>query len=181
MTRAVEKIFQRNSYTRRQTLQSLILVFAVILAYPQVALSEPALMIGDPAPRVVLNDMAGVKMTIPDSLKGKVVIVHFWAEGCSSCAREMPALESLYAEYKDKGFIVVAVNVGQKKDAASAFVKKMGISYPVLLDPESNAARNYGVFGLPRTFFLDRAGRIKYKILGEASEKTLKKLVLKIL
>jgi len=181
MIRAVEKIFHKRAYILGQTLQSLILVFAVILAHPQAALSEPALMIGDPAPRVVLNDMADVKMTIPDSLKGKVVIVHFWAEGCSSCAREMPALESLYAGYKNKGFIVVAVNVGQKKDAVSAFIKKMGINYPVLLDPESNAARTYGVFGLPRTFFLDRAGRIKYKILGEASEKTLKRLVLKTL
>jgi thiol-disulfide isomerase/thioredoxin len=128
-----------------------------------------------------MNDLAGMKMTIPESIKGKVVIIHFWAEGCSSCAREMPALEALYAEYKSKGLIVVAVNVGQQRDAVSAFIKKMGVSYPVVLDPESIAARNYGVFGLPRTFFLDRTGRIKYKILGEASEKTLKKLVLKIL
>ena len=93
----------------------------------------------------------------------------------------MPALESLYAEYKSNGFIVVAVNVRQQRDAVTAFIRKMGISYPLALDPESIAARNYGVFGLPPTFFLDRAGRIKYKILGEASEKTLKKLVLKIL
>ena len=181
MTKAVVKIFHARAYILRQTLQLLILVFAIVLAHPKAALSEPALMIGDPAPRVALNDIAGMKMTIPDSLKGKVVIVHFWAEGCSSCAREMPALESLYAGYKSKGLVVVAVNVGQQKDSVSAFIKKTGINYPVLLDPESIAARTYGVFGLPRTFFLDRAGRIKYKILGEASEKTLKKLALKIL
>jgi len=181
MTRAEEKIFHERAYIRRQTLHLLILAFAIILAHPKTALSESALMIGDPAPRVALNDLAGGRMTIPDSLKGKVVIIHFWAEGCSSCALEMPAFESLYAEYKSKGLIVVAVNVGQQRDAVSAFIKKMGLSYPVVLDPDSIAARNYGVFGLPRTFFLDRAGRIKYKILGEASEKTLRKLVLKII
>ncbi len=181
MTSAEEKICHQRAYIQRQSLLVLTLVFIIILAHPKASLSEPTLMIGDPAPRVALNDLAGMKMTIPDSFKDKVVIVHFWTEGCSSCAREMPALESLSAEYGSKGLIVVAVNVGQQKDAVAAFVRKTGISYPVVLDPESIAARTYGVIGLPRTFFLDRAGRIKYKILGEASEKTLKKLVLKIL
>jgi peroxiredoxin len=181
MTKAEKTICYKRAYIQRQTLHLLILALTLILAHPKAALSESALMIGDPAPRVTMNDLAGMKMTIPDSVRGKVVIIHFWAEGCSSCAREMPALESLYAEYKSKGLIVVAVNVGQQTNAVSAFIRKMGLSYPVVLDPESTAAGSYGVFGLPRTFFLDRTGRIKYKILGEASEKTLKKLVLKIL
>ncbi len=181
MTSADEKICHKRAFIQLQLLFVIALVLTIILAHPKPALSEPALMIGDPAPRVALNDLAGMKTTIPDSFRGKVLIIHFWTAGCSSCAREMPALESLSAEYKSKGLIVVAVNVGQQKDTVSALVSKMGISYPVVLDPESIAARNYGVLGLPRTFFLDRAGRIKYKILGEASEKTLKKLILKIL
>ncbi len=181
MKTAEKRISQAKAYNRKQMLFLLALVLSLAMMRPVVASSASSLMIGDPAPKVVLDDLAGMKITIPDSMKGKVVIIHFWVEGCSSCAREMPALESLYAEYKSSGLVVVAVNVGQQKDAVSAFVRKTGINYPVMLDPESIAARNYEVFGLPRTFFLDRAGRIKYKILGEASEKTLRKLVLKLL
>ncbi|MDH4233197.1 MAG: TlpA family protein disulfide reductase [Nitrospirota bacterium] len=162
-------------------LRVLVLTLSLGLAFPQAAVPQALLKIGDPAPRVSLNDLTGNELTIPDSLRGSVAVIHFWAEGCSSCAREMPALEALYAEYRKKGFVVIAVNVGQKKDAVSAFVGTMGVSYPVVLDPDNYAAKRYEVFGLPRTFFLDRKGFIRYKILGEASEKTLKRLALKIL
>jgi peroxiredoxin len=77
--------------------------------------------------------------------------------------------------------MVYAVNVGQGRDAARAYVNKVKITYPVLLDSDSRTAKSYGVLGLPRTFFIDRKGNIKYKLLGEASGETLRKLVLNTL
>jgi peroxiredoxin len=93
----------------------------------------------------------------------------------------MPVLDQLYQQYKKQGLMVYAINVGQGLDIARAYVSKVKITYPVLLDVEGRTAKSYGVVGLPRTFFIDRKGNIKYKLLGEASGETLRKLVLNAL
>jgi peroxiredoxin len=93
----------------------------------------------------------------------------------------MPVLDTLYRQYGKQGLVVYAVNVGQGLAAARAYVNRVNITYPVLLDPEGKTAKLYGVLGLPRTFFIDRKGNIKYKLLGEASGDTLRKLVLNTL
>jgi thiol-disulfide isomerase/thioredoxin len=120
-------------------------------------------------------------VTVPDDLRGKAVVIHFWADWCPYCLEEMPILDKLYQQYKNQGLIVYAVNVGQGLDAARAYKNRVKITYPVLLDTDSKMAKSYGVVGLPRTFFIDRKGAIKYKLLGEASEETLRKLVLNTL
>jgi len=165
----------------RNALRAILLVLALILILPKTVQPGAVLRIGDPVPRVMMNDLMGKKITVPDSVKGNVAIIHFWAEGCSSCAKEMPALESLYTAFKKKGLLVIAVNVGQSPDKVTAFIRKMRVTYPVALDPENNTAKQYGALVLPMTFFLDRNGFIKYKILGEATEEILKKLVIKML
>lgn len=166
---------------RRSALRGLLLVLLLVLLLPKTALPGVVLRIGEPVPRVMINDLMGKKITIPDSVEGNVALIHFWTEGCSSCAREMAELESLYAAYRRRGLIVVAVNVGQSPDRVSAFIRKLRVTYPVVLDQENNTAKQYGAVVLPMTFFLDRNGIIKYKILGEATEEILKKLVLKLL
>ena len=145
------------------------------------AADRVVLKIGDPPPTFALPDLDGRTVTVPADLRGKAVIVHFWADWCPFCLEEMPALESLYRQYRDKGLVIVAVNVGQSAAAARAYTQRVGISYPVVLDGESRTAKQYGVLGLPRTFFLDRKGLIKYKLLGEASADTLRKLALNTL
>ena len=160
----------------------LALAAAFLLAAPSGrAADRMVLKIGDPPPAFSLPDLDGRTVTVPDDLRGKAVIVHFWADWCQFCLEEMPALDSLYRQYRDKGLVIIAVNVGQSAAAARAYAQRVGISYPVLLDGESRTAKQYGVQGLPRTFFLDRKGRIKYKLLGEASVETLRKLALNTL
>ena len=136
-----------------------------------------ALKIGDPPPRFALSDLSGRTVTVPDDLRGKAVIIHFWADWCQYCAEEMPVIDGLYQRYRDKGLTVYAVNVSQSADVAKAFVERVKVSYPVLLDSDGNTAKQYSVLGLPRTFFLDRKGRIKYKLLGEADAETLERLI----
>ncbi len=141
------------------------------------AAERTVLKIGDPPPRFTLAGLDGKTVTIPDDLAGKAVVIHFWADWCPYCLDEMPVLESLYRQYRQQGLVIYAVNVGQGPEAAKAFVDRVRVSYPVLLDREGRTAKQYDVLGLPRTFFLDRKGRIKYKLLGEASEDMLRKLI----
>ncbi len=139
------------------------------------------LRIGDTPPRIKLSDLNGTAVKVPDNFRGKVVIIHFWAGGCSSCAEEMPAMETLYEKYRRKGLVILAVNVGQKKELVKRLVKDVGITYPVLLDPDRKMAGSYDVVGVPRTYLVDRKGVIRYKILGSASSETLKKQLLSLL
>jgi peroxiredoxin len=80
----------------------------------------------------------------------------------------MKAIEPVYQEYREQGLVILAINVRQSEAAAAAFIDKLNISYDVLLDPQGETARDYGVVGLPTTFVLDRQGRLHTRILGES-------------
>jgi peroxiredoxin len=145
------------------------------------AAGRAALKIGDAPPQISLPDLTGSTVRLPNDLRGKVVVLHFWAGGCSSCKEEMPAMETLYGKYGRKGLVIMAVNVGQRRNLVNELVQGLGISYPVLLDTGKSMARKYDVVGLPRTYLIDRKGIIRFKILGSASEEMLKKQVLSLL
>jgi cytochrome c biogenesis protein CcmG/thiol:disulfide interchange protein DsbE len=140
-----------------------------------------ALRIGDTAPSIALSGVNGAPVRIPESLKGKVVILHFWQIGCSSCKLEMPAMDGLYGKYRRKGLEVLAVNVGQKNEAVKAFAAELGVSYPILIDMDGKSAVLYGVTDVPRTYVIDRSGVVRYRILGGATPEMLKKLILSLL
>jgi peroxiredoxin len=110
-------------------------------------------------------------------MAGKVVVVRFWADWCRFCEKEMTEIEQVYKELSGRGLRVLAVNVGQDRETAQRFVERLELSYTTLLDPESETARNYGVIGLPTTFFIDRQGRIHSKILGESDASIFRQAV----
>ena len=143
--------------------------------------ANTALRIGSTLPPVTLSGIDGAAIRIPESLKGKVVILHFWQIGCSSCKLEMPAMDLLYNNYRRKGLEVLAINVGQKKETVKAFAAELGVSYPLLIDPDEKSARLFGVTDVPRTYVIDRSGVVRYRILGGATPEMLKKLVLSLL
>ena len=93
----------------------------------------------------------------------------------------MKAIESVYQRHKDKGLEVLAINAGQDKATIETFIKKVGFTYPSLLDEKSNIARSYGVVGLPTTYFVDAKGVIRAKIIGEADEATFERQALEML
>lgn len=142
--------------------------------------AKAPLKVGDAAPGVVLADMKGAATRVPGDLRGQVVVLHFWAGGCSSCREEMPAMERLYDRYRKKGLAIVAINVGQKKEVVKKWVEDLRVSYPVLIDTRKEMAEMYDVVGLPRTYLVDRKGLIRYKILGSASEEMLQKQLLSL-
>jgi cytochrome c biogenesis protein CcmG, thiol:disulfide interchange protein DsbE len=142
---------------------------------------EAALRIGSTLTSLTLPGVNGKPVRIPESLAGKVAILHFWQVGCSSCKLEMPAMDDLYKQYQRKGLEVLAVNVSQKKEIVRAFAAELGVSYPILIDADAKSAALYGVTDVPRTYVIDRGGVVRYRILGGASPETLKKLVLSLL
>ncbi len=142
---------------------------------------ENPLAIGQVPPNVSLPDLKGFPLAIPGDLRGKVAVVHFWTDWCSYCLVEMPALDTLYRKHRRDGLAVVGVNVGQEKRIVRAFADHLNLSYPIVLDGDMAVASRYGVVGVPRTFFLDRGGVIRFRILGDATEAMLAKLIERML
>jgi peroxiredoxin len=105
-----------------------------------------------------LTDLEGKKWTRSE-LKGKVVLVNFWATWCPPCRKEMPDLDALYAQFKDKGFVILAIS--DEPDAkVRPFIQTHGYKYPILLDPGRTVNTRYSVTGIPKSFLYDRRGRM---------------------
>jgi cytochrome c biogenesis protein CcmG/thiol:disulfide interchange protein DsbE len=98
---------------------------------------------------------------------GKAVLINFWAAWCIPCRAEAPALESAWQKYKDRGVVFLGINIQDREDDARAFMKEFGITYLNGRDESGKIAIDYGVWGIPETFFLDPQGRITYKHAGE--------------
>lgn len=124
---------------------------------------------GSPAPSFIAERLSGGTVELPKDLAGQVVAIRFWADWCPYCRSEMAALNPLYAGLKAQGMEMLAVNVAQGRDRIEPFVADLKIAYPVLFDPDGSIARNYGVSALPVTWFIDRDGRLRGKIVGEST------------
>ncbi len=105
-----------------------------------------------------LADLQGKKWELKD-LKGKVVLVNFWATWCPPCRKEMPDLEALYNQFRDKGFVVLAIS-DEELDKVQPFIQQKAISYPVLLDPGDKVNKEFAVEGIPKSFVYDREGKM---------------------
>lgn len=118
------------------------------------------------APEFELPTLDGSKQTLK-AFRGKVVFLNFWATWCPPCVHEMPSMERLYGKLKGPDFILLAVSIDSLgKRVAAPFVKKMNITFPVLLDQDMEAMRAFGVRGMPTTFLLDREGEIVHQAVG---------------
>lgn len=156
-----------------KALRALLIVLAVVGCDKP----APKLQGGDPARPFAAERLDGSRVRLPEDLAGKVVVVRFWADWCAFCKQEMQDVEAVYRARRDQGLVVLAVNVGQSRDTAAAFTGKLGVTYDVLLDPDSAVARLYGVTGLPTTFFIDRKGVVRAKILGESDKAVFARMV----
>jgi cytochrome c biogenesis protein CcmG, thiol:disulfide interchange protein DsbE len=123
-------------------------------------------LVAKPAPSFTLTLFDGGTLNSKD-LVGKAVLVNFWASWCVPCRAEARALEEAWQEYKDKNVVFAGVNIQDKEEDARAFLKEFGITYSNGPDVSGKIAIDYGVWGIPETFFLDQHGRITYKHAGE--------------
>jgi len=120
-----------------------------------------------PAPAFRLADLDG-RPVAPADLAGRLVLVNFWATWCAPCVKELPALEALWSAYRERGLTVLAVNVDRgRRSHVARYAKKLGLTLPVLPDPDGNLRRAYEVRALPTTYLIGRDGRILGRSMGE--------------
>lgn len=127
---------------------------------------EPPLSRGDSAPGFELPRLEDGAPIALDDLRGEVVLVNFWATWCKPCEDEMPAMENLYRDLNAQGFELIAVAVDESRDDVEAFRERLGITFPVLLDPDQIAARAYQTTGFPESILLDSDGVIVERYIG---------------
>jgi thiol-disulfide isomerase/thioredoxin len=117
-------------------------------------------------PKLALPDLAGRRTDLND-MRGRVVVVNFWATWCVPCREELPSLQRLREKFAGKPVEVIAVNYGEFPERVRPFLEKERLTLEVLLDTQKDAARDWGVGGLPMTFIVDSQGRARYRAFGE--------------
>jgi peroxiredoxin len=128
-----------------------------------------------PAPEFSLKDLGGRTVAL-SSLKGKIVVIDFWAMWCQACKEAFGNLNTIQKDLGDKGVVVVGVNLEKANpQKVAAFVKKAGIGYSVLLDPETSTAKLYNVKGVPSLVVIDKNQDLvkMFRGLNKSTEKEI--------
>lgn len=118
------------------------------------------------APTARVIDRAGTVWQL-DALRGRAVLLNFWASWCEPCVTEMPSLQALAARQGAERLIVLAVNFKQSAPSIDAFVQRTGLTLPVIADPQGDIARQWGVKIFPSTVLIDAQGRVHGVVQGE--------------
>ncbi|NRG48067.1 TlpA family protein disulfide reductase, partial [Bacillus sp. CRN 9] len=121
----------------------------------------PGLKIGTEAPDFSLKDLSGQSISLSD-YRGKKVILNFWATWCPPCKVEMKDFQTFHLQKKDQDIVILAVNIDPKSNV-KGYIKKMGISFQVVLDEGDEVNEQYEVFAVPTTYFINENGIIKDK------------------
>jgi cytochrome c biogenesis protein CcmG/thiol:disulfide interchange protein DsbE len=160
-------------------LASVLLLLAYGLGSDPRAIPSP--LIGREAPSFTLPLFAGGTLRLAD-LHGKVVVLNFWASWCyPACWNEAPRLQAAWEQYRQQGVMIIGVNYQDREADARAFIERFGKTFPNGPDTGSRIAIDYGVYGVPETFFIDAQGRIAHKHVGEISTAALDKWIPRLL
>ena len=154
----------------------------VVLAFLIWGAAGPAMAVekGDQAPDFSLPDLAG-NTTILSQLRGKVVLVNFFTVWCQPCRHEMPDLNAIYKESREKGVVVLGICLNADPKQLQVLVKQLQLDYPVLLGTEK-VSKDYGdIVAVPTTFILNKEGKIAEKITGPRKKEEFLKMIAPLL
>ncbi len=148
-------------------LKTVVLVLFILSAILFVVSCAPACPdIGDKAKDFTLKTPGGGEASLSD-YKGKLVMVNFWSTRCGPCVSEMPHLQDIYNEWTPQKLAILAINVGDSASTAKQFIDQTGITFDVLLDPQSNVPQQYCLQPvIPITLFIDREGILRKTQIG---------------
>ena len=130
----------------------------------------PSPLVGRPAAAFTLTTFDGQPVSL-ESFRGKVVVLNFWASWCKpACYDEAPVLERGWRTWRDRGVVVVGVDIQDTVEAAQRFMREFSLTFPNARDLTGKLSIDYGVYGVPETFFIDRRGRIRAKHVGAVTD-----------
>ncbi len=173
--------FWRSRWMLAAAIVSLLLFSALVAVLVWGALNKEsatggsgATLPGKEAPAFTLESFDGGPVSLSD-FKGQPVIINFWASWCVPCRQEAPALEAVWQALRDDGLVVVGINQPRSdpEDQARAFLAEFGVTYPNVFDTLGFTGIDYGVSGIPVTFFVDREGIVERRFVGTLTEGSL--------
>jgi peroxiredoxin len=170
------KLVSGVNYMNKTTRLLLIIITSVLLLIPGLLISgcssgspgssgSSIATIGNPAPEFTLKDLDGETVSLSD-FKGNPVMVNFWNTDCPPCRSEMPHLQAVYDENSNSGLVLLTINIGQSAATIEDFLSENHLSLPVLLDSDGAVAQRYSMPGIPTTFFIDKDGILRVKVIG---------------
>jgi cytochrome c biogenesis protein CcmG, thiol:disulfide interchange protein DsbE len=142
--------------------------------------SASGAQIGLAAPDFALTNLTGEPVRLSD-LRGRPVIVNFWASWCGPCVEEFPLLQSAQAAHQADGLTVIGVVFRDNSEAARAFMQRMGASWAAAMDPGEQVAQGFGIHAPPETFFIDRDGVVRGRQIGQLTGADLQRQLALIL
>ncbi|MEA2652385.1 MAG: cytochrome c biosis protein CcmG, thiol:disulfide interchange protein DsbE [Chloroflexota bacterium] len=128
--------------------------------------------VGNPAPDFAVADLDGNPIRLAD-LRGRPVVVNFWASWCGPCVEEFPLLRAAAADHATDGLVVIGIVWDDRSEAARDFMARNGATWAAAMDPGERVARDYGILGPPETYFIDRDGIITARQIGQISAASL--------
>ncbi len=141
----------------------------------------PSQALSKPAPELAGATLEGGRFDL-DEKRGQVVLVNVWASWCEPCRAEYPVLEAAARGLGSRGLVVVGINTQDTGDKARAFVREMGgAAYPSVRDDDGTHAINWGTFGVPETFVVDRDGTVRARLPGEVTAEWIDQNVVPLL
>ncbi len=130
------------------------------------------LNVGNLAPDFTLDDLEGGKVRLSD-LRGSAVFINFWATWCPPCRAEMPEIEAVHQKYKDKGVVVIGVDIMESESTVRRFIQQGGYTWTFAMDTSGEVSAQYNINAIPTSYFIDREGIIRAVNIGAMTKRAM--------
>ncbi|WP_062046716.1 thiol-disulfide oxidoreductase ResA [Bacillus sp. JCM 19034] len=169
---------------KRLVMRTIVLVIiGAALAYTfysQFFMDKSIAKVGDESINFALTDLNGERVELSD-FEGKGVFLNFWGTFCPPCEKEMPIMEELYDEYKEKGVEIIAVNVNEPKLTVERFASRYNLTFPIVIDKGRSVTNAYGVHPLPTTILINEHGFVEQVFEGGMTESMVRDFMERII
>lgn len=182
----IQRKFNKNQFVPLVLIGSGLIILGLLLARaltsttPTLNYSVVPSEVNFPAPELVLTDINGNLVNIAD-YQQKIVMINNWATWCPPCKAEMPTLEKYYKAHSDQGFMLLGIEAGDPNKDVASFVDELGITFPILTDPNTTSLTAFRNDSLPSSYVIDRNGNVILAWTGPINRDMLEKYVTPLL